>query len=112
MWVWILFIAYFIELVVLFGGIAYVTGPWLKRQNYVNPHLSGRRLKVAALIPFGWFIYIYTDAYAVYDLLKLVKTVTPEIESALKQKTARQVLSLVIGTINTMVLTGHKFGEE
>lgn len=112
MWMRLLFSAYITELLVLLSGVCYVTHLWLKRQTYVNPYLSGRRLKVAAIIPFAWFIYIYSDAYAVYDLIKTIKTITPSIESALMQKALRQFLSLFTGTITTLVLIGYKFGEE
>jgi len=107
----ILFSLYALELAMLFIGMVYVFKLWLQRETVVNEYLSGSRLKWAALIPFGWFIYIYSDAYAVYDLLSGVKDYTAEIDTALKQKALRQALSLIVGCINTNVLIG-KLGKN
>ena len=105
-WLIFLFTLYAIELAVLLSGVYYVFRLWLTRQTFVNPHLSGTRLKWAAIIPIGWFIYIYTDAYAVYKLCVASHWIVSE--TAIKQKALRQLLSLVIGMINTAVLTGFK----
>ena len=112
MWFYVLFTLYAIELVTLFAGMVYVSELWLKRTTHINPHLSGRRLKWAALIPFGWFVYMYTDAYAVWDLCRGVNTVLPNVQEALKQKAVREALSLVIGVITILVLSGYKFGDK
>jgi len=107
----VLFSLYALELAMLFICMVYVFKLWLQRETVINEYLSGSRLKWAALIPFGWFVYIYADAYAVYDLLHNVDARTPQIESALIQKSLRQALSLIIGVINTNVLIG-KLGKN
>lgn len=111
MWLTMLFTFYALELLMLIIGMAYVTKLWIKRTTHVNEYLSGSRLKWAALVPFGWFIYIYTDAYAMYDLVDSVHAYTAEIDNAIKQKALRQALSLVVGCINTNVLIG-KLGKN
>lgn len=112
MWFYILFTLYAIELVTLFGGMVYVSELWLKRTVYINPHLQGARLKWAAIIPFGWFIYIYTDAYAVWDICRAIDVNTPDMQDALFQKSLRELLSLFIGVITILVLIGYKFGDK
>jgi len=112
MWFHVLFTLYAIELVTLFAGMVYVSELWLKRTTYINPHLSGSRLKWAALIPFGWFVYMYTDAYAVWDLCKEINTDLPDMQEALKQKAFREALSLFVGVITILVLSGYKFGDK
>lgn len=98
------------ELIMLIAGMAYVAKLWMQRSAHINEYLSGRLIR-AGVVPFGWFIYIYTDAYAVYDLLKVVHDYTAHIYSAIKQKALRQALSLVVGCINTNVLIG-KLGKN
>ena len=112
MWFYVLFTLYAIELVTLFAGMVYVSELWLKRTAYINPHLSGRSLKWAALTPFRWVLYISSDAHAVWDVCRGINTDLPHMQSALKQKAVREALSLVIGVITILVLSGYKFGEE
>lgn len=112
MWFHVLFTLYAIELCTLFAGMVYVSMLWLKRTSYVNMHLQGARLKWAALIPFGWFIYMYTDAYAVWSACKVLNTDLNVVQSALKQKAAREALSLFVGVLTILVLSGYKFGEK
>ncbi len=111
MWITVLFALYALELMMLIIGMAYVTKLWMQRSTHVNEYLSGTRLIWAGLVPFGWFIYIYSDAYAVYDLLHGITAYTEEINTALKQKALRQALSLLVGCINTNVLIG-KLGKN
>ena len=111
MWLTMLFTFYALELLMLIIGMAYVTKLYIQRSTHINEYLSGTRLMWAGLIPFGWFIYIYCDAYAVYDLLHAVGHYTSDIDSAIKQKALRQALSLVVGCINTNVLIG-KLGKN
>lgn len=111
MWITVLFALYAMELLMLTIGMAYVAKLWIQRNTRVNEYLSGTRLMWASIVPFGWFIYIYSDAYAVYDLLHGVTTYTAEIDTAIKQKALRQALSLLVGCINTNVLIG-KLGKN
>ena len=111
MWITLLFTLYAMELIMLIAGMAYVSKLWMQRSTHVNEYLSGTRLIWAGVVPFGWFIYIYTDAYDVYELLKVVHDYTAQIDSAIKQKALRQALSLVVGCINTNVLIG-KLGKN
>ena len=111
MWMTILFAEYALELLMLIAGMAYVVKLWIQRNTRINEYLSGTRLIWAGIVPFGWFIYIYTDAYAVYDLLRSVHEYSQQIDIAIKQKALRQALSLVVGCINTNVLIG-KLGKN
>lgn len=102
-----LFALYALELLTLMGGMAYVMYLWLTRRAYINPHLQGRRLKVAAMLPVLWFIYVYSDAYAVYTICEAQKWQVPD--GALMNKAIRELVSLTGAGITTLFMIGYKF---
>lgn len=77
---------------------------------YFNRHLYGRRLKVAAILPVIWFVYVYTDAYVTYQAGEAVQWEIPR--EAIILKIIMQTLSLIGGGILGMFVMGCDFGEK
>ena len=103
----LLFILYLLEMLTMLMAIGYVTCLFLNKKVVFNKHLQGRRLKVAALLPLIWFIYLYTDVYTVYNAGRGVNWHLPE--SSVWLKVITQSLSLVGGLILAMFVMGCKF---
>lgn len=106
----ILFALYAAEMFTMIVAIGYVACLFMNSKPVFNKYLQGRRLKVAALLPLIWFIYLYTDAYTVYHAGLGVNWRIPEGSVWLKVLT--QSMSLVGGLILAMFVMGCKFGEK
>lgn len=106
----VLMTVFALELITMVVSMAYVFCLTLKKNVYFNEHLKGRRLLVASILPFIWFIYTYSEAYTVYYAGESVKW---DIEDgALKLKIITQILSLIGGLILALFVTGYKFGDK
>ncbi len=103
----LLFIIYLLELLSMIVAIGYVVCLYMNKTAIYNKHLQGNRLKVAAMLPVIWFIYVYTDAYVVYLAGEGVQWHVPE--SSVWLKIIMQSLSLVGGLILALFVMGCKF---
>lgn len=105
-----LYALYTLEVLSLMGCLGYVSYLHVKRESYLNPYLMGRRLKVAALLPFIWITYVMMDAYIVYRAGSPIQWQIPSF--AVNLKIILQLLSLIGSVILALVLMGCKFGEK
>lgn len=105
-----LFIIYALEVISLMGCLGYVCYLHIKRQRYINPYLKGRRLKVAALLPFIWITYVMMDSYVTYKAGSGISWQIPSF--AINLKITLQILSLIGSVILALLLMGCKFGER
>lgn len=105
-----LFIIYALEVLSLMGCLGYVCYLHIKREQYINPYLRGRRLKVAAILPFIWITYVMMDAYVTYKAGSPINWQIPSF--AINLKITLQILSLIGSVILALLLMGCKFGER